>query len=287
MALKITAMLVSSSKYHLKCPHSMTPTGITVHETANDAAATSEIKYMITNNNSTSYHYAVDDLGAVQGIPLNRNAWHAGDGSNGTGNRKTIGIEICYSKSGGTKYKKAFDNGLTLVAQLMKKYNFTTKNIYFHKNWSGKNCPHRALSEGITLEKYRQLVQKRYDEMYKPATSSSSNGDYLNAFNNDRVKTLQTALNKDLKLKLDVDGWCGPATQDAMKKINVKPYPDATYNDFPNTIKFVQKCFGLTQDGSHGPATKEKVVALQKKYGYTANGNVYFAVLWQLALNGK
>ena len=42
----------------------------------------------------------------VQGIPENRNAWHAGDG-NGGGNRKGIGIEICYSKSGGPRFINA------------------------------------------------------------------------------------------------------------------------------------------------------------------------------------
>ena len=46
---------------------------------------------------------------AVQGIPLERNAWHCGDGG-GNGNRKSIGVEICYSLSGGDRYYKAEDN---------------------------------------------------------------------------------------------------------------------------------------------------------------------------------
>ncbi len=44
------------------------------------------------------FHIAVDDKEAVQGIPLERNAWHCGDGG-GNGNRKSIGVEICYSLS--------------------------------------------------------------------------------------------------------------------------------------------------------------------------------------------
>ncbi|MCY8944958.1 N-acetylmuramoyl-L-alanine amidase [Bacillus atrophaeus] len=55
---------------------------------------------MIGNTSSTSFHFAVDDKEVRQGIPTNRNAWHTGDGTNGTGNRKSIGVEICYSKSG-------------------------------------------------------------------------------------------------------------------------------------------------------------------------------------------
>jgi N-acetylmuramoyl-L-alanine amidase len=43
--------LVSSSKYSIKCPNTMKPFGLTVHNTANKASAASEISYMIGNNN--------------------------------------------------------------------------------------------------------------------------------------------------------------------------------------------------------------------------------------------
>lgn len=71
-------MLCPQSKWNIKCPYTMTPQYITIHNTANDASAMSEVSYMIGNNNQTSYHYAVDDYRAVQGILENRNAWHAG-----------------------------------------------------------------------------------------------------------------------------------------------------------------------------------------------------------------
>ena len=35
----IKQMLVSANKYSVKCPYSMTPEGITVHNTANNASA--------------------------------------------------------------------------------------------------------------------------------------------------------------------------------------------------------------------------------------------------------
>ena len=38
---------------------------------------------MINNNNQVSFHYAVDDIEVIQGLPLNRNAWASGDGGNG------------------------------------------------------------------------------------------------------------------------------------------------------------------------------------------------------------
>ena len=96
--MKIVKQIVPENKYGVKCPYTMKPTRIVVHNTANDASARNEIAYMTSNNNETSFHYAVDDKEVVQGIEENRNAWHSGDG-NGKGNREGIGIEICYSKS--------------------------------------------------------------------------------------------------------------------------------------------------------------------------------------------
>ncbi|PFR47648.1 N-acetylmuramoyl-L-alanine amidase, partial [Bacillus cereus] len=77
--------------------------------TYNDASAENEIFYMINNNNEVSFQIAVDDKEAVQGLPLERNAWACGDG-NGPGNRKSISVEICYSLSGGERYYKAENN---------------------------------------------------------------------------------------------------------------------------------------------------------------------------------
>lgn len=62
--MTIVQDLVSSSKYSIKCPYSMVPIGITIHNTANDASAKNEITYMKNNNNETSFHYAVDDVEA-------------------------------------------------------------------------------------------------------------------------------------------------------------------------------------------------------------------------------
>ena len=139
--------LVSSSKYGTKCPYSMTPEYIVVHNTANDASANSEVSYMIGNNNEVSFHYAIDDKEVVQGIPINRNAWHAGDGS-GNGNRKGIGIEICYSKSGGNRFIAAEKLAAKFIAQELKSRNWGINKVTKHQDYSGKYCPHRTLDMG-------------------------------------------------------------------------------------------------------------------------------------------
>ena len=76
--VNIVKKIVPESRYYLKCPYEMTPTRIVVHNTANDAPARNEISYKTNNDYETSFHYAVDDKEIVQGLPENRNGWHAG-----------------------------------------------------------------------------------------------------------------------------------------------------------------------------------------------------------------
>ncbi|QZY40365.1 peptidoglycan-binding protein [Bacillus velezensis] len=148
MTIAVKKRIVESEKYALKCPNPMTPEYITIHNTANDASAANEISYMTGNSESTSYHFAVDDKEVIQGIPLNQNAWHSGDGTNGTGNRKSIAVEICYSKSGGARYRAAEALAIKFVAQLLKERGWGVDKIRKHQDWNGKYCPHRILSEG-------------------------------------------------------------------------------------------------------------------------------------------
>jgi N-acetylmuramoyl-L-alanine amidase CwlA len=49
------------NKISLKCPYSMTPEFVVIHNTANDAPAKNEISYMHSNNDTVSFHFAVDD----------------------------------------------------------------------------------------------------------------------------------------------------------------------------------------------------------------------------------
>lgn len=174
--MQIEQILVSSSKYSLKCPNVMTPKYITIHNTYNDAPAINEINYMIGNSNSTSFHVAVDDVRAIQGIPFNRNAWHCGDGS-GPGNMQSIGVEICYSLSGGSRYYKAEDNAAQVIAQLMKQFGIPLSNVRTHQSWSGKYCPHRMLDEG-RLNGFLAKVKAAFDggTVAPPTSGGSSEG---------------------------------------------------------------------------------------------------------------
>lgn len=157
-----------SEKYDIKCPYEMKPEFVVIHNTANNASAKNEIAYMHRNTNTVSFHYAVDDKEIIQGLPLNRNSWNAGDGSKGNGNRKGISIEICYSKSGGQKFELAQKNAAELTAKLLKDYGWGIDRVKKHQDFNGKYCPHRTLSD-YGWEYFLNLV-KGY---MKPVTTTS------------------------------------------------------------------------------------------------------------------
>lgn len=157
--MQITKVNCPQNKIAIKCPFTMIPEGIGVHNTANDASAMSEVSYMLGNNNYVSFHYAVDHERAVQGIDENRNAYHAGDGINGVGNRKYIAIEICYSKSGGDRFTKAEKNAAILIASILKRYGWGIDKVKKHQDFNGKYCPHRTLDLG--WERFLNLVREQ------------------------------------------------------------------------------------------------------------------------------
>ena len=156
--MEIVKMLVPESKYSIKCPYSMNPEFIIIHNTANDASAMAEISYMIGNNKKVSFHCAIDNYRIVQGVPFDRNTWNATDGGNGTGNRKGIALEICYSKSGGERFEEAQKLAAEYTAYLLKQYNWGIDKVKKHEDfYPAKGCPHRTLSEG--WQNFLNLVQ--------------------------------------------------------------------------------------------------------------------------------
>lgn len=198
--VKVVKKIVPSSKYSIKCPYSMTPTRIVVHNTANDASAINEIAYMTNNNNETSFHYAVDDKQIVQGLEENRNGWHAGDG-NGKGNREGIAIEICYSKSGGDRFIKAEKNAVDLIVDILKRYGWGIDKVTKHQDYSGKYCPHRTLDMG--WDRFIKMVENKLNGTQNQTTEVSNKK--VNVYY--RVKTKKHGWLPEVKNLEDYAGW--------------------------------------------------------------------------------
>lgn len=122
----------------------MDPEYLTIHSTGNpNSTAQNERDNLnrVDNTSTTGFHIVVDQLQAIECIPLNKVAYHAGDGASGTGNDKSIGLEICESGN----RSKTLENAIEVTAEILHQHNWGIDKLKRHYDWSGKNCP-RILS---------------------------------------------------------------------------------------------------------------------------------------------
>ena len=265
--MKIIKHLVPTSKYGIKCPYEMTPEFYVVHNTANDASARNEIAYMKRNDSSTSFHYAIDPNEIVQGIPENRNAFHAGDGSKGDGNRKGIAIEICYSKSGGSQFISAEKRAAKFIANGLYERRWGIDRVKKHQDFSGKYCPHRTLDMGWI--RFLDMIE---DELYKLKSVTV-------------LEWQKAAIVDGFKFpKYGPDGKWGKECED-VAKVAICKYRFLNYK-YKNLVKLIQKAVGTEPDGKFGIATRKAVIAFQTRLGLSADGIVGLNT-WKAILNIK
>ncbi|WJZ23602.1 N-acetylmuramoyl-L-alanine amidase [Listeria phage LIS04] len=244
----------------------MKPQYITVHNTSNTskgAGAKSHANFAKNPKTAVSWHFTVDDSVIYQHLPLNEVGWHAGDGR-GTGNMKSIGIEICENTD--SDFEVAVKNAQWLINKLMKEHGISLSNVVPHKHWSGKLCPRKLLDRwdsfkagisGSVTESKPAKTPSKSSSSAKPAPSKSKSKLPSGIFKvttpltkGASVKAIQEALasvyyypDKGAKNN-GVDGYYGPKTANAVKRF--------------------QSMYGLTADGIYGPATKAKLEKVMK-----------------------
>ncbi len=113
------------------------PEYITIHSTGNPNSTARNERGWLTNPSNTrtaSWHIVIDEKEAIEAIPLDEIAYHAG---NRNGNNKSIGIEICESGN----REKTLENTVKLVAKMLYERGWGVDKLKRHYDWSGKNCP--------------------------------------------------------------------------------------------------------------------------------------------------
>lgn len=146
-----------TTPYNRRPGLAMVPQYLTIHSTANPNSTARNERGWLTNPSNdriASWHIVVDEREAIEAIPLDEVAYHAG---NATGNRTSIGIEICESGN----RQKTLANAVKLVVKLLKERGWRVDKLRRHYDWSGKICP-RILQPNnwAGWEQFKRDVQK-------------------------------------------------------------------------------------------------------------------------------
>ncbi len=153
----------------------LVPRYITIHETANTAVgahAEMHCRYIRGNEAASrpaSWHVTVDDHSAYQHIPTNEVAWHAGDGSNGTGNRQSLAIELCVNADG--DWERTMRNAASIVRRWMRDFEIPLERVVQHGHWNkSTSCPARlrAGDWGRFVALLRAEPERPADALYVP-----------------------------------------------------------------------------------------------------------------------
>lgn len=187
----------------------MTPTHITVHETANTSkGANAEMHARYLENGAggrtVSWHYTVDDIETIQHLLTNIVGWHCGDGYNGKGNRHSIGIEICVNEDG--DFEQAKRNAQELIRHLMNEHNIPLSNVVPHKHWSGKDCPRNLLDGWSAFKDDLKDVSSQDDTKghwaEKSIQKAKQNG-IINGYSDGSFRPNETVTRAELSVILD------------------------------------------------------------------------------------
>ncbi|QJD81733.1 peptidoglycan recognition protein family protein [Cohnella herbarum] len=177
----------------IKC----TMTTITIHNTGNPTSnALGERSWLFnpTNGREASWHIVVDEHRAIEAIPLNEKALHAGDA---VGNTSSIGVEICESGD----YSKTLRNAAQLVAKMLKARGWGVAQLRRHWDWSHKICPRLMYDGGkwTGWEAFKSMVSAELAEKGEDEPMTKEEKQMLDAMRED-VAAIKLIVDSSTKL---------------------------------------------------------------------------------------
>lgn len=173
--VNIKIRMMPSNSLQRRKSKRMRPTFLTIHSTANHSSTATAMQHSRAlcrgAFNNRNWHFTVDQYMAVQNIPLNETAWHAGTVA---GNHNSIGIEMCECENRGHNHFRTWDRTAKLAALLMKRYKINLRRVVPHYHWTGKNCPTPLLTNGRPGPKWAWFLS-RVDYYYRCINNGVSN----------------------------------------------------------------------------------------------------------------
>lgn len=237
--MNIKTQFIPASRKLQRPGYSMNPQYITVHSTGNPAStAQNEADYVCKNSTrQASYHFVCDDKQIIQVLPTNEVAWHAGDGGQGTGNRKSVAIEICEAGD----RKKAVDNAVWLTKKLMGDLNITADKVVQHNHWSGKNCPRilrdkNYIKNGIDWAYFTSSIREEEESEEEEVTQEQFDK-MMDAYLAERAKVDPKWFEKDLPARRFVEDE---------KIMQGDEHGNMMYDAFATRAEIAQMMYNLT-----------------------------------------
>jgi len=309
--MKIIQRFIPTSNKDTRPGIKMVPKYITIHETDNpspgaDAQAHAWLQER-GNDRTASWHLQIDDQEAIQSIPFDEVAWAAGDGRNGTGNLKSIHIEICVNSDG--DYKQAVQNTAEVTKQLLDQLNIPQSNVVQHNYWTGKKCPRnlRSGEKGISWNDFINMVMRAQSATALVRASEGPIPPYIPTDNGiiGRVRVIIDDLNirvaPDPKAAItrkavrgevfdvyaNINDWhnVGGANWvfgnngqylELVTDTSKPPYPGELIKEGSQgkDVGRIQQALGVTPDRIFGSKTKSAVIDFQRRQGLLVDGIV-------------
>ena len=118
---------------------------IVVHWTSNEGdTAKNNADYFAREVVKASAHYFVDENEVWNSVPPDRQAWHVGAKSYvhpECRNSNSIGVEMCLTGKGYVLRRGTIERAVTLVRELMARYDVPLDRVLMHHDVTGKYCP--------------------------------------------------------------------------------------------------------------------------------------------------
>lgn len=243
----------------------LSPIGLVIHDTdAEGGTAQNNRDYFNRVYVAASAHYFVDWNKAIETVPENEKAWHAGP----TANRRYLSIEMCMPYGHNQEqFNKVYQNTVELAADMCRRYGWSSNNIVSHY-WCSETFRETDHEDPIAfLQQYGKTwtmllndIQRTINgQIYSPVTTKPAQ-----TSSDSSISTLQNELNHQGFGNLAVDNIAGPRTLGAC--------PTIKQGAQGNITSWVQSRLGISADGIFGGQTRQAVIDFQKAHGLDADG---------------
>ncbi|MEQ1861527.1 MAG: N-acetylmuramoyl-L-alanine amidase [Chthoniobacteraceae bacterium] len=173
--INLSQMFVPAGRYGRRKEFRLDASYITIHSTSNrGATALQHARGMARGAfrgrskwNRTGYltwHFTVDNVRAIQSLPLSIQGEHADH--DGPGNTRSVAIEICEFRSR-SQQEAALDRAARLTAYVMRQTGVPISRVVPHQHWPQrhfhnyqKNCPRILLQGGRPGPKWQAFLKR-------------------------------------------------------------------------------------------------------------------------------